>query len=403
MVTLVANRRLDDAATGTNTATVNEPTVATSGRRYLVTGNWFASRSTDGGRTWTHLDPFTEFPDDHGQFCCDQIVYYSRPHRLWVWLLQYMPLGVSNIVRLAVSRTGASGTWHYWDVQPSDADPAWTDVWLDYPDLAASTEHLYLSFNAFDASDRWRGSCVLRFGFDDLQGRAELRREAWSTSSYGSLRFAQGSTDTMWFAAHTGSSTRLRLFSWADDRDVVTSRAVSIGAWQSDRYASAGPGGADWLARADWRVTAGWRGQGLLGFAWTASPRSGRPHNYIRVVRIDEESLTVRDEPDLWSPSGAWAYPAAAPNRRGEVGLAAFFGGPTHPAHAVGLFDEASGAWDMAVTATSTHGPPRGAWGDYLCVREHPRRLTRWVASGFTLDGGQHRRNIDPRVIDFGP
>lgn len=403
MVHLVSNIRLDDTATGTSTGIICEPTVAMSGLRMMVTGNWFASRSTDGGQTWTHLDPFTEFPSDHGRFCCDQIVHYSREHRLWVWLLQYMPVAGSNIVRVAVSRTGRSGSWHYWDVRPVDADPSWTEVWLDYPDLAESAQHLYLSFNAFDSTNAWRGASVLRFPFADLLARENLARRAWSTSSFGSLRFAQGSSDIMWFAAHTGSATRLQVFSWADDEADVVSRQVGIGPWSSRSYASTGPDGVNWLARTDWRITAGWRGQGLLGFAWTASPRPGRPHNYVRVVRIDEQAMIVVDEPDLWSPSGAWAYPAAAPNARGEAGLAAFFGGPTHPAHAVGHLDGRTGAWDMTVTSTSTHSPPQAAWGDYLSVRRHPALRTRWVASGYTLEGGQNRRNVEPRVVVFGP
>ena len=51
----------------------------------------------------------------------------------------------------------------------------------------------------------------------------------------------------------------------------------------------------------------------------------------------------------------------------------------------------------MKRTAASTHGPLQGKWGDYVTVKPHPRRPTALVASGFTLQGGQDRRNVEPR------
>jgi hypothetical protein len=110
-------------------------------------------------------------------------------------------------------------------------------------------------------------------------------------------------------------------------------------------------------------------------------------------------------EPDLWSTTGAWAYPATAVKRSGSgVGLAAYFAGPTQPALAVGALggSGASRAWSMATAATSTHPPARGAWGDYLTVRAHPTRRTSWVAAGCVLEGGSDRRFVEPKVVVFG-
>ena len=163
MVTITSNLALDDAATGTQTGTVGEPTVGASSSTLFVTGNWYATRSTDGGATWSLLDPFTEFPADRGMFCCDQIVRYLPTQRLWVWLLQYSKSGRSNIFRLAVSRSAASGTWRWWDVAPADLDPAWTDVWFDFPDLGVSSKNVWLSFNQYDANDHWVRAGVIRY------------------------------------------------------------------------------------------------------------------------------------------------------------------------------------------------------------------------------------------------
>ena len=74
MVTLTTNIGLDDDATGLQTSSVGEPSVAASTSTVFMTGNWYASRSSDRGATWGVIDPFTEFPTDRGRFCCDKLV-----------------------------------------------------------------------------------------------------------------------------------------------------------------------------------------------------------------------------------------------------------------------------------------------------------------------------------------
>lgn len=402
MLTITRNIGLDDAATGTQTGTVGEPSVATNGRTIFVTGNWYAARSGDNGVTWTLLDPFHEFPADKGTFCCDQLVAYLKGQKLWVWLLQYLqgPSG-SNIFRLAVSPTAKPGSWHWWDVAPSDLNPAWTDVWFDYPDMAASAQNLWISFNQYDQHDQWRRAVVVRYPLSQLASAAPITRRHWATTAAGSLKLVNGAGSSMWFAATDQPRRALRLFHWPDSDAAVTSWTISVAAWNASDYASGGPGGAPWLSRADDRITGGWRAGGRLGFLWTAGRSAGRPNPYIRGVTLDEASLSVVAQPDLWSQNGAWAYPAAAPNAKGVIGLSAFFAGPTHPAHAVGVLDLAANTWTTKVTATSTHGPLMGKWGDYVVCRPHPTRTTSWVASGFTLQGGNDRRSVEPRVVVF--
>ncbi|HEY8620562.1 MAG TPA: hypothetical protein VIM01_10860 [Dermatophilaceae bacterium] len=403
MVTVTGNIALDDAATGTQTGTVGEPSVAASSTTVFVTGNWYASRSADRGATWTPLDPFTEFPTQRGIFCCDQQVLYLSGPRLWVWLLQYSRSGSSNIYRLAVSRTAASGTWHWWDVAPADLDPAWTDVWFDFPDLAASATNLWISFNQYDAGNAWKRAGVIRYPIDQLASATPITRRHWVTTAIGSLRLVNGAGTSMWFCGTDQARRSLRLFEWPDDATGVTAWTIPVSPWAQDGYISLGPGGAPWLGRCDDRVTGAWRAGGRLGFLWTSGRIPGRPQPFIRAVTLDEQTLAVVAEPDLWSQNGAWAYPAAAPSKKGRLGLSAFYGGPTHPAHAVGVLDAQANTWTTKITATSTHGPVAGKWGDYVVCRAHPIRTTSWVASGFTLQGGTDRRNIEPRVVIFRP
>jgi len=417
MVTITKNIALADAATSTQTGGVGEPSAAASRTGMFVTGNWYASRSTDAGATWQFIDPFTEFPRNRGEFCCDQIVVWAPSQRLWIWLLQYSATSAgTNIFRVAVSRDTAPGTWHSWDVSPTDIDASWKS-WFDYPDMAISEKHLWISFNQYDTQDRWVRANVFRYELDALDdvvrgNTGALTRQQWTTTDHGSLKFVVGAGETMWWASNDVDADAVHVFAWPDATAAVESWAVKVSPWNGGDYSSAGPGNVPWLDRADDRVTAGWRrgatGDGStgaqLGWLWTAGRGPGRPQPYVRAVTISEDTLHVVVEPDLWSANGAWAYPTAAPSGRGRIGMAAFFGGgATHPAHSVGALDPAGKAWTMKRTAVSTHGPRDGKWGDYLTIRPHPTRPTSWVASGFTLQGGQDRRNIEPRVVVFRP
>lgn len=402
MVSVSGRSRLDDAATGALTSTINEPSVAASSSSLLVTGNWYASWSADGGSSWTFLDPFTLFPATPGGFCCDQLATYVPRLGLWVWLLQYAEDSRGeNVLRLAVSRQGGAGPWRWWDVAPTDLSGSWSGQWFDYPDLAVSDEHLWISVNLF-AGRRWTRAVVIRYPLTQLSSARPVQRRHWSTTSAGSLRFTQGAQQTMWFASTLAFRSAVRLFRWDDTSERVQTWEISATGWNARDYDSLCPDGTPWLKRMDDRITAGWRSRGQLGFLWTAGRSAGRPHPFVRGVVLDEGSLDVVREPDLWSPTGAWAYPNASPNRPGDVGIAAYYGGPSaFPTFAVGAYDDEDNRWLTQAIATSTHSPPNESWGDYLTIRPHIRRWTSWVAVGATLQGGADRRHVEPEVVEF--
>ena len=49
MVALVTNAALTAGATAGFTSTIDEPTAAANGKKLMMTGNWFASTSLNGG------------------------------------------------------------------------------------------------------------------------------------------------------------------------------------------------------------------------------------------------------------------------------------------------------------------------------------------------------------------
>jgi hypothetical protein len=151
-VNLIKNVGLNDAATGVDTSTTNEPTAASFLDHVFVTGNNFASHSSDGGTTWRFVDPHREFPEIAGGFGGDQKVLHERTRNLWIWVFQYLAdANGSNFFRLAVSTSGspASGNWTSWAFSPGMFDPAWaTNVIFDRPDIATSNNNLFLTYNS---------------------------------------------------------------------------------------------------------------------------------------------------------------------------------------------------------------------------------------------------------------
>jgi hypothetical protein len=73
---------------------VGEPSAAFNADVAFYTGNWYAAMSSDGGRTFSFIDPAAAFaasdpPDSH--FCCDQVVNYIPSIDTFVWLLPVRP------------------------------------------------------------------------------------------------------------------------------------------------------------------------------------------------------------------------------------------------------------------------------------------------------------------------
>ena len=399
-LTIVQNTALPSAATGgSRTSTICEPTSAANGTQIVATGNWFAATSTNGGGAWSFVDPYTRFPATAGGFCCDQVALYVPRHRIWVWLLQYVATsGGNNIFRVAVCRDASFGSWYYWDFSPRDLNAAWTTTWFDYPDMAYTNDNLFVTFNAF-VGNTWQRAVVFRFPLATLASGGSLGYRWWSTTSNGSIRLCRGAGATMYMGSHN-SVTQLRLFHWPDTATGISQTDINVRRWTGGSYSAPGPGNADWLVRTDSRITGAWVGAGTIGFMWTANRDTNHPLPFIRVVRIRETNRTLLDEPDIWSQSAAWAYPAAAANASGEAGFTAFYGGGTrHPSHVIGV--KSAAGWDSQITRASTHGPAGQSWGDYLsCIADNPGG-TGWVASGYTLQGGSQRQNIEPRHVRF--
>ena len=405
-ITLLQNRALTLAETGGTTATIGEPTVANNDQELFLAGNWYATKSVDGGTTWTAVAPDASFPPDGNGFCCDQVVAYDPANNLLFWLLQYKRDALEhkrNLLRLAVKRGGTLGdnTWQTWDLRPETTNAAWAGTWFDYPDLELGDNFLYLTTNNFDG-DAFQRSVVFRLPLQTLRDRGSLSYRYFASTENFSLRCVRGARDTMYFASHN-STNRVRLFSWPESAPTPTVHEVDISVWNSGPYSAPGPDGTNWLRRCTDRITGAWLANGSIGLAWTAnSADKDRPFPYIRVIEIDAASMQVTADRDIWSNDYAFAYPNGAVNAAGKIGITLFRGGGgLNPGHVVGAFDEASGSWDLAVTRDGTNGPADNKWGDYLTCRPHTPDGQTWLATGYTLQGGGAPENVEPRLVRF--
>lgn len=404
-IVLYRNIGLTDADTGGRTSTVGEPNVANSRGRIFYSGNWYAAKSLDKGGTWTAISPFTALPEVDGGFCCDQTLIYERSRDILVWILQYIEQGGKNTLRIAINAgaTLEDDSWYWWDFSPEGVNAEWAGEWFDYNHVATSDNYLYVGTNVFTSiADHFTRAVMFRLPLDALANASQLDYSYFSTPDNFSLRCVQGAGDVMYFASHN-SDSQLRVFSWPENADEVSFDDVDITRWTRGSYVARGPDNRNWLSRCDPRITGGAFSNGAITFAWTVNALDNRPLPHVRVVQIDAASMSVINEPDIWNEEYAFAYPALSPNRRGVVGISLFRGGgDIHPGHVVGVRDEDGGLWDLKATRNGTDGPADGKWGDYVGIVPFSDSGFTWFSSGFTLQGGGSRSNIEPRVVQFG-
>ena len=395
---------LTDFDTNGQTSTVGEPTVSNNGNQILATGNWYASRSLDGGQSWSHMSPFTLFPPADGGFCCDQTTIYDPSRDLLIWLLQYIEQNGTNTLRVAVKqgRTLGNDNWNLWDFTPAGIDPSWNGEWFDYNHVSLSENYLYAGTNVFSASSNLFRRCViLRISLDELAAAAGLSFDIFETQHNFSLRCVQGARGSMYFASHN-SNSQIRVFRWPENSPDVDEFDIDVTPWFAGSYSAPTVGGGDWMSRTDPRIMAGWLGRGTMGFMWTANQQANRPNPFVRTVRIDEATMSLIDEPDIWNDQIAFSYPSTAVNRFGDVGLSIFAGGGNlHPSHVIGTYDDIDGVWRLSLARQGTHTPSLGKWGDYTNCAEIADDGFTWLAAGYTLQGGSTQSDIEPTMTWF--
>ncbi len=422
-VQIVNNFELTPDATGGVTATVCEPSVVvTKGGATFVTGNWFAALSLSGGANFKFINPATFMRDDKYEFCCDQVALYDAKNDLVIWFLQYAENKQSrdNMVRVAVIKGAliGSGNWHNYDFRPTDINGAWTNEWFDFPELALSDGHLYVTSNSFvTVGDGYKRAVAFRVPLDKIANGQSITPDFIQSEDSFSLRPTHGASGTMHFGSHdfgNGYGRQIEVYSWPDNSSNVRRVLVPVEAWSdAERYLVCNDG-FPWLNRADSRMTAAWVQGTRAGFAWSAAtdPRHKQPHVRVAIVETAGSTTKTVAQPHLYNDKFAFAYPAAAVNAQGIAGVTVFYGGGRvsgtsgsgfNPSIAVGFLytDADKYSWQLTTSHKCTNGPADVKWGDYQAVRPHPGKVNDFVSVSYVLDGGSDRQFIRPVFTHF--
>ena len=397
---------------------VAEPTVAVNGSVALMTWNWSAAVTVNGGASFSYLDPFED--EAYGGFCCDQVAYYDPTHDLYIWIVQYRrDAAGNNAIRISVAHGASglsSGSFKSWDLTPQQIGRQ-GEGWWDQPKVARSNNFLYLEVTGY-AGSTFFGSYVFRVPLNDLAGDGALDYDFFRSPA-NTPGFAEGSTDTMYFAGHL-STTMLQLYAWPEGVDAsgITSSVISHHAYPRSLPYSCrrtnGPANSDWCQRPtegspghyshDDRIQGGWKSHSVVGFAWDASQGEGGlgsfPFPYVHVVRINATTKTLIDEPILWNAGYAFSYSAIAANAAGDLGGSVMWGGGpnyencgllVHDGYTTGAF------WELNPRVTSSADPSEAVSGDYLAARADPANPARWAATCYSLNP-----TMQPSFFSFG-
>ena len=372
---------------GLSGSTIAEPSGASGGGVIFVTANFFAAFSTDGGSTYTQLNPTKIFPNDNVGLCCDQIVQYVPSIDRFIWLLQgtdATAVNQPNGVRIASASPAdiisSKGTaWTYWNLTPNVfGEP--TGTGFDYPDLSVGDNYLYMSWDV-----GWPG-CPTGCNKGHLIARTPLSQimaggtiglgyttPSDSNSAWGG-HLSQNTGDEVFWAGQLNSSKQsLRVFSLAESSNSYFWRDIGLSSWSTTGISSTTPDKQDWLNKLN-----GFPGTAVIGatrvgsqiwFGWSAGTDSNFAQPHVELATLDRsDNFSVIRHVQIWNSNYAFAYPAMSTNAcTGEIGLSfEFGGGGNYENHVVGFW----GDFIAYITTASNVGTTR--FGDYVTIRQAP-------------------------------
>ena len=312
-------------------------------------------------------------------------------------------------MRLAVThgQAGLAGnSWSYYDFTPSLV--GLTGKLLDFPHLQASANYLYFTTNIFTlTTNAFYGALIVRIPLAQLDAGGSVTFDYFLTTAFGSIAPVNGAQaegarpgrTTMYFGA-VFSTTSIQVLTWPEATTTVTVTSVTgLPAISVATFACIGPDGLAPCTRANVRMQTGWITDTELGFMF-ASAQNGasRPYPYTRVVILDPVTLAVLAQPDIFSTTSAWLYPALGVNERGHLGgTIDNLGGNVLPTIRSIIRDDlspdvATSGWETYAVDTSTAGSS-GLWGDYNGAMPHQRYPKTWLAVGHVQNGGPNDVN----------
>ena len=416
--------RNTDLGTG-HGSLINEPSAGSNGAGILETWNWYAAASTNGGASFSYINPYTTFPASYGGFCCDQLAYYVPSRDIYIWILQYSEdASNNNAERLAVAKGQAglaSGTWTYWDLTPQQIGSS-NGTNYDRGKIAASSNYLFLEASQYGNVLQQGASVMMRFSLDQLASTPATLTYDFYPTLFSSVP-TENATSTMYFAAHVSQSV-LRLYSWPEsvDHTGVTFTDITHPAYSATLpYTcprTGAPASSDWCQRPgsgggyahDDRMQYGWVASGKIGFVWDASQGNNQglgnfPYPYVYAIRVNESTKTLLDEPVIWNPNFAFSYASVAPNDRGDLGGTVMWGGGNTFENCAALIWDGfspNNFWQLAGAESSDSDTRSPTGGDFTTARRNGGNDHVWSGACYALKGGGGELNTHTYYFSFG-
>lgn len=390
-------------------STVNEPSVANSGKYIVETSNWNIAYATTGGAatiTWLNQNPYSI----SNGYCCDTQVVYNADRDIFVLLLlDYAGEGAAtNGLTISIARGTTPTAWCTYKFTGANFGEGGTDT-LDFAKIALSNNNLFLTWNDYPPNSGFRASGLARIPLDPLSNCSSVNYN-YLTRSNAEFTYALAQQPSAhdqfywvsnWFLDGTTSGSNLRIFWWPDNSGTFFWNTKAINAYT---FGTVSCGSPNWCSRLDPRsesvvitpaeyraqANSAFAGDQILEVAGTAGPSSfSNGKNYIVYNYFKLNSLSYIGNDQTYSTSNNFAYPGCGVNQKGYVGCSAAQG-TNAPGGIIILQDNVTPTqpWGFNFAVSGISGA--NAWGDYTETNpwnggNGPFATVLWNVSGSTV------------------
>jgi hypothetical protein len=429
---------------------VGEPSFASNGSLVFYAGNHYAARSKIGG-SWEHVNPNFDFkgmevlnqtmPGNSSLmtgkkipiFKADQHIEYDPHHEMYLWIRQGDRVsysgGFANIDRLSVSKDTVNWTVHDLISTRVLTSADIFNALFDYPDTVITANYLYLTTTVYNTDENNKYGLILRFSLDHLRNSLDNLSASFSydiilDKNVESITPVQGASNPMYFGAHLpNDSSIMKIYAWNENSTIPDSIEIPIIPWNGiDNHKICNLNSEVWWCKANTssRIRSAWMFNDSINFLWNALVSYDKGTTWLPYIDSATfylgKKMQYERKYHLADEHTAWMFGAAAPSENENLGVSAFYykiDNPESHIHpyvnlAFGVFNTASGKWDMMPVVNSSsplpvkneEGNDDYNIGDFLTTRPHEGRDNKylWDTSGYVIVGGNYS-NTDPYFI----
>lgn len=403
-------------------STLAEPAAINNRNHVLYAGNFAHVEVSFNHGASFHALSIPAGPADAPIQCCDNDMAIDEGTRTGFHSHLYINAAQTNgVVRIFVKDPGNIGrTKCSYTIDPAGAA---NNILPDYPHMAVSEAHLYLTINA-DSTTGTDFARIYRFNkaqmrdcvstatqtFDQPTGTIGTR--VWVPASGGDLQ-----SRMMW--VQNESTTTMRVFNWnaADAAPTSVVRTVAASVF-SNPDCRGGTGNFDFIERSTAFSIAGFRtrcamasgidqGTPVLTCFNFSAPQTNRPNAYLRgtTFRISDRMLIA--QPDIFSNNACWGFPSMSSNSRGNIGMSLAFGGRNggggNAVRGVVMLRTPAGASSVFVSGGAANGSD-GRYGDYVTTQRYQGCNAWFGATAYSWDSApvDAADDVDARWVEFG-